>query len=135
VRRVTRPAHPSVVSRTIITTTPIIRPKVPSILKPWRWVSGDGPVEKLIRERERIAAAKWTSVLTDTSLNACLAAVFSSVNWSTSTHGGFQLADKELADEQLAWATEEFRTRRLASFDAQLRELGVEPPQLAAADA
>jgi hypothetical protein len=29
-----------VVSSTIITTKPIIRPKVPSILKPRRWVSG-----------------------------------------------------------------------------------------------
>lgn len=40
------------------------------------------------------------------------------------------LIDQEIElqpDEELAWAIEEFRKRKLDAIDAQLRELGVDP--------
>jgi hypothetical protein len=37
------------------------------------------------------------------------------------------LSNAEAADEELQWAIEQFRARKLAAIDAQLRELGVDP--------
>jgi hypothetical protein len=69
--------------------------------------------ERLIRERARIAATKWEVLKGECPVN----------------HGVYQ-AREEIAlpiDEQLAWALEEFRKRKLDSIDAELRELGVDP--------
>jgi hypothetical protein len=49
---------------------------------------------------------------------------------SISSSHNFRIA----IDEQLAWAIEEFRKRKLDEIDAALRELGVEPPQMERAE-
>ena len=63
--------------------------------------------ERLIQERERIAAAKWDSVTVYPDL-------------------ALTPEEPEKADEQLIRAIEEFRARKLAAIDAELRELGIE---------
>jgi hypothetical protein len=63
--------------------------------------------ERLIEERERIAAAKWDSVTGYPDL-------------------ALTPGEPEKADEQLIRTIEEFRARKLAAIDAELRELGVE---------
>jgi hypothetical protein len=63
--------------------------------------------ERLIQERQRIAAAKWDIVTVYPDL-------------AITPH------EPEKADEQLIRAIEEFRARKLAAIDAELRELGVE---------
>jgi hypothetical protein len=74
--------------------------------------------QRLINERNRIAAAKWTQVAEPTP----------------SGHQSFSAYRNTIAaDEQLQWAIEEFRARKLAEIDAQLRELGVDPASQSAA--
>jgi hypothetical protein len=63
--------------------------------------------ERLIEERERIAAATWDSVTGYPDL-------------------ALTPGEPEKADEQLIRTIEEFRARKLAAIDAELRELGVE---------
>jgi hypothetical protein len=63
--------------------------------------------ERLIKERERIAAATWDRVTGYSDL-------------------AITPDEPEEADEQLIRAIEEFRARKLAAVDAKLRELGVE---------
>jgi hypothetical protein len=62
---------------------------------------------RLIEERERIAAATWDRV---------------------TGYPGLAITpdEPEKADEQLIRAIEEFRARKLAAIDAELRKLGVE---------
>jgi hypothetical protein len=68
--------------------------------------------EQLIRERSHIAAAKWNRVAAP----------------QTNNFGNqVGLIHSEAADEQLQWAIEEFRKRKLDAIDAQLRELGFDP--------
>ena len=73
--------------------------------------------EALIRDRSRIAAAKWNAVVDDPNLR------------ERDRYSGMrmELGRTEAADEELGWAVEEFRKRKLVAIDAQLRELGVDP--------
>ena len=65
----------------------------------------------LIRERNGIATAKWNAV-----------------TYHSAVYYGSTPTPKE-ADEQLQWAIEEFRKRKLDAIDVQLRELGVDPTE------
>jgi hypothetical protein len=67
----------------------------------------------LLAKRERIAIAKWENL-----------------HGNTERHHGNYRSSEEISlpvDEELAWAIEEFRKRKLDAIDAQLRELGVDP--------
>jgi hypothetical protein len=76
--------------------------------------------EKLIQERDLIAIAKWPALRGETMRR----------------HSHFSSSEEFSlpVDEPLAMAIEEFRKRKLDAIDAQLRELGVEPPQMKGAD-
>jgi hypothetical protein len=76
--------------------------------------------ERLIQERDLIAIAKWPILKGETMRQQR--------HFSSSEE--FSLP----VDEPLAMAIEEFRKRKLDAIDAQLRELGVEPPQMKGAD-
>jgi 3-methyladenine DNA glycosylase Tag len=74
--------------------------------------------QRLIRERNRIAAAKWNAITDDPNLRE-----------RSGSFGGMAMRATEPADEQLALAIEEFRARKLDAINAQLRELGVDPTE------
>jgi hypothetical protein len=82
---------------------------------------------ELADERKQIARAKWNCIAHDPGLEPK-----SGASWGGSVR--YELQHKEPIDEQLAWAIEEFRKRKLDAIDAQLRALGVEPPTMPAAD-
>ena len=65
--------------------------------------------QELIREPDRIASVQWSAVAED-------------------PHKGQNrwYGNPEAADEQLQWAIEEFRKRKIDAIDAQLRDLGVD---------
>jgi hypothetical protein len=69
--------------------------------------------KNLLAQRAWVARAKWDAVTSRPS----------------SVHYGTQSLTPEPVDEQLAWAIEEFRRRRLDAIDAELKALGVEPPK------
>jgi len=74
--------------------------------------------ERLIQERSSIVAAKWNAVCIVNSSGDVV---------TTLQRGPFRGADTMKADEELAWAIEEFRRRKLDAIDAKLCELGVDP--------
>jgi hypothetical protein len=65
--------------------------------------------EHLIPELNGIATAKWNAV----------------TNHSAVYYGSTPTPEE--ADEQLQWAIEEFRKRKLDAIDVHLRELGIDP--------
>jgi hypothetical protein len=64
---------------------------------------------RLKAERESIAKARWNMVVAERQ------------------ESGWRTDDAAKADEQLQLAIEEFRARKLAAIDAELRELGIDP--------
>lgn len=74
--------------------------------------------DALISERRRIASAKWNAIVDDPNLRP------KTTQW---VPGRLQVGQSETADEELQWAIEEFRKRKLEAIDAQLRELGIDP--------
>ena len=74
--------------------------------------------QSLLHERSRVAKAKWNAVTYDPGLDPSPdvpAALYQ------------QTGIAEGADEELQAAIEEFRQRKLAALDAQLRDVGVDP--------
>ena len=68
--------------------------------------------EQLIKQRGQIVAATWTHV--------------AGLGSNSGITNGWNYKVGTPADEQLLRDIEEFRTRKLDSIDAQLRELGVD---------
>jgi hypothetical protein len=80
---------------------------------------------KLAAERKRLCAAKWNCIVHDPDPD---------LDERPGRWGGnvrYETKDRDIPDEQLAWAIEEYRKRRIGQIDAQLRKLGFEPPQAA----
>jgi len=75
----------------------------------------------LIGARKSIAAARWNSIAYDPGRDPR--------NTFSPDRNPRHL---EAVDDQLAWAIEEYRKRRLDEIDRQLRELGVDPTTVAA---
>jgi hypothetical protein len=76
-------------------------------------ISAVKKAESLIRERDRIAGENWNAV----GHKACV------------DYGG--ISRLEAVDEQLQWAIEEFRKRKLDAIDSELVDLGVNPSESA----
>jgi hypothetical protein len=74
---------------------------------------------KLAARREKIVLAKFSELVGTTKHHT-------SIGVYESNRDNFRMA----VDEQLSWAIEEFRKRKLDEIDEQIRKLGFEPPQM-----
>jgi hypothetical protein len=67
---------------------------------------------ELVSERQRIAAVKWNALI--------------------DSRPGYREDKLDAADDELQWAIEQYRKRRLDAIDAELRALGVDPSTVTA---